>query len=325
MAKRKLTKQQRSRIDANQASQLKDLAEGQHYGLLIASYGRYADVLTDEGKCLRCNVRQNLPALVVGDRVVWQSEQNADGVICAVEPRRSELYRYGFRGVKKAVAANLDALFVVLPAVPGFTEFLLDSYLAAAKVTNLEVGIVINKIDLLSSDELEEQRERLSLYERLGYQVRWVSGTERLGLSELRNLLSDKQSAFVGPSGGGKSTLIKDFVADQSIKVGAVSEGTQQGRHTTTTSQLYFLPEGGVLIDSPGVRGFSLGELTAEQVYQCFPEIETHLGHCQFRNCQHKTEPGCALLTAVSEGKIAQTRLQSVHKLIEEAGNANKF
>lgn len=321
MAKRKLTKQQRSRIDANQASQLIKLTEGQQSGVLLASYGKCADVLTDAGETLRCNVRQNLPALVVGDRVVWQVEVSGGGVICAVQPRRSELYRYGFRSTKKIIAANLDALFIVLSAVPSFTEFLLDSYLSAAKISGLEAIIVINKVDLFNEAELSQQENRLACYQRLGYPICWVSGTEKLGLDKLKEKLINKQSAFVGPSGAGKSTLIKDFVVDETIKIGAVSEGSQQGRHTTTTSQLYFLPEGGVLIDSPGVRGFSLGQLRREQVYSCFPEVEAYLGQCQFRNCQHRSEPGCALLAAVAAGKISVTRLESLQRLMEEAPN----
>ncbi len=319
MTKRKLTKKQQSRISVNQTNQLIKPARGQHQGLLLASYGKYADVLTETKETLRCNVRQNLPALVVGDQVVWQAEANDSGVICAVQPRRSELYRQGFRGVKKVIAANLQKLLIVLPTLPGFTERLLDSYLAAASVSGLEAVIVVNKIDLLDEVELAELKNRLMVYTRLGYKQLWVSGTKKLGLDELRQQLINQQSAFVGPSGAGKSTLIKDFVGDQAIKIGTVSSGSHQGRHTTTTSQLYFLSEGGVLIDSPGVRGFSLGQLSKQQVYDCFPETKAYLGQCQFRNCSHHNEPGCALLAAVDEGAVAVTRLESLQKLMEEA------
>ena len=317
MAKRRLTKQQRNRISNNQSQQL--AKANQQKGLLIARYGRFADVLTEAGNVQHCAIRQNIPDLVVGDEIVWQPEEQQLGVVTALLDRRSELYRTSFHGQRKLIAANLDQVIIVMPTRPDISKFDLDCYIAASELCQLKPIIVINKIDLLTDEQLKALQERFNCYAEIGYALLFVSSENQANLEALSAVLCDNASAFVGPSGAGKSTLIKDFVDDKSIVVGEVSTATDYGKHTTTTSQLYFLNEESIIIDSPGVRSFGLGELTADQVYSGFIEIKPLQGQCKFRNCRHQQEPGCAIKQALLDGGIEESRFNSFIKLF---GNA---
>jgi len=317
MNKRRLTKQQQNRINAKQNENL-ILANGseQNQGLLIASYGKYADILTANNQIVRCTLRQNLPALVVGDEIIWQAEQAGLSVVTALIPRKSELFRINYQQEKKLIAANLNQAIIVMAVQPDFSEFVLDSYLAAMALCNLKAMVVFNKIDLLNSQQLEILHQRAKLYKEIGYEVYYLSCILEQGLSGLKTKLLDNISAFIGPSGVGKSTLIKQFVPEESIVLGVISEATNLGRHTTTTSHLYRLQTGGVLIDSPGIRGFGLGKLARQQLYHCFIDIKPYKDLCKFRNCEHESEPDCALQQAVKTGKISLSRLNSFKKLM---------
>lgn len=313
MAKRYLTDRQKVRIQQNQEK----IVDGQ-LGLLIAHYGVYVDIETEDKQIKRCQLRQSLPILVVGDQVLWQPVNNETAVVVALVPRKNILYRPDSRGKTKAVAANIDQIIIVFAVQPALSELLLDSYLIAAELNQIKPIIVLNKIDLASAEEKENIKKCLAIYEKLNYTVLFVSSEKQIGLEKLELLMQTKKSVFVGQSGVGKSSLIKHFVPNIEIAVGDISQANKLGRHTTTTSRLYHLASSGAVIDSPGVREFGLGKINEQQLIQGFIELKAYQGLCKFRDCRHDKEPGCALQEAIKEEKIAVSRFNTFKKLLQE-------
>lgn len=329
MADRRLTRRQQARIQRIQ-EQRRQRAEGstrhtetssqsglgiEQTGQVIANYGSALIIEDHEGGLQRCTVRQNLGTLACGDRVIWQAGDASEGVVSAVLQRRSLLTRPDYNGRPKPVAANLDLVAVVVASRPELNEFLIDRYLVAIATIGVDSLVVVNKTDLLAVDELAALETRLSTYWRIGYPLLFASARLDHGLDTLRARLKDHTSILVGQSGVGKSSLVKALLPDLEIRIQALSMATGQGTHTTTTSTLYHLPDGGDLIDSPGVRSFELGDLPPDDLERGFVEFSPYLGRCRFSNCSHTVEPGCALLAAVAQGKIDSRRLQSYHQL----------
>lgn len=309
MAKRKLNKQQQKNIAGNQDAQLIDAK----IGLVVAHFGDSVDVEIERNKTLRCNLRQNMPMIVVGDKVAWQVEesQKATGVILALQPRQSKMIRRNQKGDEKIIAANVDQILIVAAPEPARSENVIDRYLIMTELQHIDAGIVINKIDILSDDELVDKHELLIRYKQLGYPVLYVSSEEQHGLDELLAQLENKTTAFVGMTGVGKSSVIQALIPAACLAVGELSEQGRQGQHTTTTSRLYHLPNGGDIIDSPGIREFALEGLTAEEILQGFVELRELANHCKFRDCKHHQEPGCALRDATEQGKIHPLRMKA--------------
>ncbi len=306
---RKLTKQQQYKIATNQAAQLGDAA----LGLVIAHYGDNVEIETADNVILRCNLRQNLPAIVVGDRVAWQIEnsENKLGVVTALQPRETTMLRRDQKGKQKIIAANVDQILIVAAPEPKRSEQVIDRYLIMTELQRIKAGVVINKIDKLTDNEIVEKHESLIRFKHLGYPVLYVSSTAHQGFEELREVLKHKTTVFVGLSGVGKSSIIQALLPEQALAVGGLSEQGQQGQHTTTTARLYHLAEGGNIIDSPGIREFALEGLTADEILQGFIEIRELATGCKFRDCQHQQEPGCAVLGAIEKGLIHPLRLKA--------------
>ena len=335
MAKRNLTRRQNWRIQKIQdersaradrrAEQAEETLRGgdlgaEQQGLVIAHFGVQVDVETlegpERGQIRRCFRRANLPALVTGDRIVWRADNQQGGVIVALQPRRTELYRPAHRGQLKPVAANVDRLVIVFAALPQPHRNLIDRYLVAAEQAQLEPLLVLNKADLLALPEHADIRDWLDDYARLGYRTLCLSADSGEGLNGLRSELKDHVNVFVGQSGVGKSSLINALLPEADLRVGALSEMTGKGTHTTTTARLFHFPDGGDLIDSPGIREFGLTHITHDDLLEGFIEFRPFLGHCRFRDCQHVHEPGCALLNAVAEGAIAEGRMNSYRHIL---------
>jgi len=342
MTNRKLTRQQQWRIDKVQnernrralrkderldTSQQKNLAKEAQQGLITAHFGRQVEVEAIEGALQgqrqRCHVRANVENLVTGDYVSWRPNQNPaeEGVVESRQDRRSLLARPDMRGVMKPIAANVDQLILVIAPEPEPHANLIDRYLVAAEHTGIEPILLINKWDLMEKGALTDEQGALitgllETYRQLGYQVLISSAYQKKELEQLQQQLKDKVSVFVGQSGVGKSSLINYLLPGVNLRVGSLSEDTRKGRHTTTTARLFHFPLGGQLIDSPGIREFSLGYLQPEQIAQGFPEFRPFLGLCRFRDCKHQQDPGCALKEAVAEGKIAETRFASYHHIV---------
>ncbi|MCY0964362.1 small ribosomal subunit biogenesis GTPase RsgA [Parathalassolituus penaei] len=336
MAKRKLTKQQTWRIariqdekaqradkkEARIAEQLNagDLGDETH-GLVIAHFGTQVEVEDEQRQRYRCFLRANLGSLVTGDHVVFRpgQEQNGvqTGVVETVLERNSELSRPNPYNEIKPVAANIDVILLVIAPEPYAHANLIDRYLVAAENCHIEPIILLNKIDLVNDDNSEHLADLLNRYSYLGYRILQVSAHDPDSLGELKEFLNDQVSVFVGQSGVGKSSLIATLLPGEDLRIGALSEHTRKGRHTTTTARLYHFPAGGDLIDSPGIREFGLWHMSEDDVLYGFRELRAVAGHCRFRDCHHEQEPGCALIEAVEEGIISEARFSSYKRILE--------
>ncbi|GAB2715780.1 small ribosomal subunit biogenesis GTPase RsgA [Halomonas garicola] len=332
MSKRKLSRQQRWRVEKVQAEREKraarhsareneQLAAGEYgaeqTGRVLAHFGRTLEVRGADGAAVRCHLRANLQGLVTGDVVIWREGEDGSGVVVAATERESVLSRPDPQGRLKPVAANVDQILIVFAVEPRPHANLIDRYLVAAEATSIAPVLVLNKVDLLPDDggELGQLLER---YRALGYPVVSTTTEQSAGLDALNRQLAGRTSVLVGQSGVGKSSLVGHLLPDESLRIGALSEETRKGTHTTTTARLYAMPgvDGGVLIDSPGIREFGLAHLDADTVTEGFVEFRPYLGHCRFRDCRHRAEPGCALLAAVEAGNIHPQRFASYRRIL---------
>jgi len=315
MAKNKLTDQQQRRIDSNQQARV-DEKSAALQGLVIGQAGHQLDVETAQG-ILRCGRRKNTGAIVTGDHVLLETVPPAEYVITAVLPRSSLLARPDFRGQMKAIAANLDRIFIVCSIKPELNEGLIDRYLVASETLNITPVLVLNKIDLANTEQLAEIRQRISIYAELGYEVIESSAKMQHGIDLLRDSLHTHTSIMVGQSGVGKSSLVNALLPGMNIKTKEISESSNKGTHTTSASRLYHLPNGGSLIDSPGVREFGLWQVSEKELFNGFVEFRKFQGLCKFSNCQHNTEPQCAILDAINKHEISETRYDSYKRILE--------
>ncbi len=335
MAKSKLTLQQRRRIEdkrsRSSSTTNKDtlldtlLASGQlgpeRRGTVVTRYSNQADVLPDDlpdvlptdappqSRLRRCHFRAHLSSLVTGDKVVWQDGES-HGVICAVLPRKSLLERPDGRGKIRPVVANVDTALIVVAPTPEPYAGLIDRYLVACEYHQITAIIVANKMDM-DADHVNSVLDIIEPYRGIGYEVLSVSAESGQAMDALAACLKDKMSVFVGQSGVGKSSLINALCPAASAKIGALSDARAKGRHTTTTADLFMLPGGGSIIDSPGIREFGLGHIDQHILASGFIEFRPFLGQCRFRNCHHLNEPDCALREACTRGEISRIRLDS--------------
>lgn len=332
MAKRQLSKGQQRRVAENHQRKLTEsvrlVAEDHLFGepqeaVVVSRFGKQAAVENAQGLIYRCNIRRTLASLVTGDWVIFRPgiEDHHVGIIEAVHPRKTVLSRPDYYDGLKPVAANIDQIIIVSAVLPAFSTNIVDRYLVACENVGITPIIALNKIDLLEQDPAmqAELDEALAIYRKIGYTVVTFSSETKAGLAALSALLHDKTSIVVGQSGVGKSSLLNAILPETQaeIETGKVSDNSGLGQHTTTATRLYHLPDGGNIIDSPGVREFGLWHLEPSVVAQGFIEFRPFLGACKFRDCKHISDPGCALHEAIERGEIHPNRFHNFLKILE--------
>ena len=291
--------------------------EGLDLGLVVAGYGRHYVVETPEGRRLICHPRGKKSDCVVGDRVRWQNAGD-EGVIEHVEPRRNLMFRQD-EWRTKAFASNLDQILVVVASQPVFSESQLARALIAAESAGISAKVLLNKADL---PQIEQARERLVPYMRMGCEVIEVALKARPGEAEeaLQASLAGRTTLVLGPSGAGKSTLINLLAPDAKAQVGEISQALNSGKHTTTSTQWYWLDtqRTTALIDSPGFQEFGLRQVQAQDLTNLMPDLREHAPQCRFYNCTHLHEPACGVRAAVERGEVSESRYRIYGQIREE-------
>lgn len=286
----------------------------QQEGLVISHLGKGIAVETGDTIVL-CQTLRKLDTVVVGDRVLLTLINSEQGRIEAILPRTSVLQRPSRGEQIRPVAANIDTIFVVFATEPSCDFLLIDQYLAITENCNIQAALVFNKTDLPYHDSVEAS---LALYQSLGYPLHRVSVRNGSGLETLRQQLAIQTSLFAGQSGVGKSSLTNALLPDKNLRINSVSATTHHGRHTTTAATLYHLPDGGNLIDSPGVAIFGLAGLSEAQLAWGFREFQPFIGQCRFNDCRHVNDKDCAVRHATETGDINLARYQRFLKLREK-------
>ena len=269
----------------------------------------------EDGLTARCKKRTQLQQPAVGDNVEWIKTEEGAGRVEKVLERRSLLSRPAKNGQTRPVAANLDQIVAILAVKPAIDLLLLDQYLIVSELQEIKPLIVLNKVDLLDEQSRKDTDELILLYRSLGYEVLEVSAANKTGLDALRERLKDKTSILVGQSGVGKSTITNALLPDLDIQTKALSTASGLGKHTTTSSTLYKLPEGGDIIDSPGVNIFGLAHITEQNLAYGYREIKQLADQCKYSNCLHLKEPKCAVKDAVDNGSVSKQRYLRYLKL----------
>jgi ribosome biogenesis GTPase len=280
-------------------------------GRVIAAHGRQYLVELADGSRLSCFPRGKKSEIACGDRVDIQRTSDDQGVVEAIQPRTSLLYRSN-EIRQKLIAANVDQILIVVATEPGFSDELVTRALLAAESEEIEPLIVLNKCDL--ADKLPGARQRLAVLAGLGYRVIELSARDHA--EDLRPWLAGKTSVLVGQSGMGKSTLVNALIPEAQAATREISQALDSGKHTTTHATLYHLDAMSDLIDSPGLQEFGLGHLDRQEIELAFREFRPYLGQCRFRDCRHHREPGCTLTTALAEGLIDAGRFAIYQRIV---------
>jgi ribosome biogenesis GTPase len=288
-------------------------------GIVTRSTGSGYTVLTDDGHSVEAGLRGRLRLrgvrttnpIAVGDRVVVE-----EGMITDIEPRRNYIIRRASNLSKEShiLASNLDGAVLVATIVqPDVRTEFIDRFLVTCEAYGIPATIVVNKTDLGAPLD-----EFLHTYRGAGYPVLETAALTGEGLDVLRKLLKDRTTLIAGNSGVGKSTIIKALIPDADVRTGHISDAHNKGRHTTTHAAMYTLPDGGYVIDTPGVKGFGLIDISPRELARYYPEMMSRVPHCRFPDCTHTHEPGCAVRKAVDNGDIAPSRYLSYLKTLEE-------
>ncbi len=302
-------------------------------GTVVKSTGSWYRILSADGTVADARIRGKLRLqgldttnpVAVGDHVVIQAEGNTDLlVISEVLPRRNYLIRRSnnLSRQRQILAANLDqAALVVTLMAPATSTGFIDRFLVTCEAYHVPALLIINKTDMLAGAE-EALMEFSNMYASLGYPVIPVSAKTGRGLDALDSLMAGKTSLISGHSGVGKTTLINRLIPGLGLKTGAISTAHEKGKHTTTFAEMHFLPEGGALIDTPGIRDLGVVDLEPREISHYFAEMRPLISKCRFNNCLHMQEPGCAVLLALEQGTIAPERYYNYLSILN---NENVF
>lgn len=298
-------------------------------GLVIKNTGSWYTVKTDDGRIVDSKIKGNFrlkgirstSPVAVGDRVQLVTNQEGTAFISAIDDRKNYIIRKSSNLSKQShiLAANIDqALLIVTINRPQTSTTFIDRFLASAEAYRIPVVLVFNKTDLLDDDEMRYQQMVINLYETVGYHCLAISAETGVGVDEVRALLKGRISLLSGNSGVGKSTLINRLLPTANLKTAKISNAHNAGMHTTTFSEMLELPESGWVIDTPGIKGFGTFDIERTELSSYFKEIFAFSKDCRFNNCTHTHEPGCAVLQALNDHYIAQSRYQSYLNMLED-------
>ena len=304
-------------------------------GLVIKNTGSWYTVKTDDGTIVDSKIKGNFRLkgirstnpVAVGDRVEIIRNQEGTAFINAIEDRRNYIIRKSQNLSKQShiIAANVDQAFLIVTVnYPQTSTTFIDRFLASAEAYSVPVTLVFNKTDLLGEEERHYQDMMMTLYNTVGYKCVAISAETGEGVEALLPMLHDKITVLSGNSGVGKSTLINRILPDVNLRTAEISDTHNTGMHTTTFSEMLELPQGGYIIDTPGIKGFGTFNMEPEEITSYFKEIFKFSKDCRFNNCTHTHEPGCAVLKAVEYHYIAASRYQSYLSMLNDK-DENKY
>lgn len=299
-------------------------------GLVIRNTGSYYQVKTPEGAVYDCKIKgsfrikgiKSTNPLAAGDHVTFNLTHEGTGLISEIGERKNYIVRKPSNLSKQLhiIAANVDlALLIVTVNHPETATTFIDRFLATCEAYRVPAKIVINKMDRYTEEEIAYAKALGTLYESIGYQCLTTSASTMEGIDNVRHLLSGKVTLLSGNSGVGKSSIINAISPNFNARTGIISECHDKGMHTTTFSEMYELDNESYIIDTPGIKGFGTIDFQKEEVGHFFPEIFKESENCKFSNCTHTHEPGCAVLEAVEEHRISQSRYTSYLSILGDA------
>lgn len=298
-------------------------------GLVIKNTGSWYLVRSDDGQDIECKVKGNFrlkgirstTPVVVGDRVTVVRNSEGTALITDIDDRRNYVIRRASNLSKQShiIAANVDLCFLIVTInYPLTTTVFIDRFLVMAEAYSIPVNLVFNKVDLYGEEDIEYLDAVVNLYEHIGYPCFCISALTNKNLEALKEKIKGKVTLFSGHSGVGKSTLINKLIPGINLKTASISDYHNKGMHTTTFSEMIDVPEGGYIIDSPGIKGFGTVNMEKEEISHYFPEIFKLSANCRFNNCLHMNEPGCAVAEAVKNHFISESRYKSYLNIMEE-------
>ena len=297
-------------------------------GLVLKSTGSFYQVQV-EGAIMECRIKGKFRTkgivttnpVSVGDWVILDEEQDGRGIITDIEPRKNYIIRKSTNLSKQAhiVASNIDRAFLIVTLVAPETSFgFIDRFLICCEAFDVPVVIVFNKIDQYADESLEAIQQIMDYYTSIGYTCLTTSAIDGTNIEQLASMMTGKVCLLSGNSGVGKSSLLNAVYPEIDVRVGDISSSHQKGQHTTTFAEMFPLPDGGFLVDTPGIKGFGIIDIEKDELALYFPEMKDLLSNCKFYNCKHLNEPGCAVKEAVEEGQIADWRYQSYLSLMND-------
>ncbi len=304
-------------------------------GLVVKNTGSWYQVYTEDGNLIDCKIKgsfrlkdiRTTNPIAVGDRVVIDENQTGIAFITEIEERKNYIIRRSSNLSKEShiIASNLDQTFLIITVnYPITTTTFIDRFLATAEAYGVQIKLIFNKTDRYKPEDIEYMNALIVLYESIGYPCYKISAKNEIGIDNLKELLRDKITLLSGHSGVGKSTIINKLIPNKNLKTQNISEYHNKGMHTTTFSEMIYLPFGGYIVDTPGIKGFGTIDMEDAEISHYFPEIFKYSQGCKFNNCTHRSEPNCSVIKALKDRFISQSRYTSYLNILEDKDN-NKY